>query len=180
MMKLAIVMAVGLTCTLPSCPSDWGAPVDVLHELKPCVTYKAKLDGDLLVIDTTLQPGWHTFTIDNEQRAAEKLAGKPSLGIDQPTQFKPEGIDFVGPWYQSPPKDFSKPAMRWYSWGFENHAVFAAKVRRSGSGPARVGIRGQACTDTTCKNIDVSVSVPPGASDKASSSIDLKSLVQTR
>ena len=46
------------------------------------------------MIQASLQPGWHTFTIDNEKRAAEKLAGKPSIGIDQPTQIKvSKGLD---------------------------------------------------------------------------------------
>lgn len=181
MMKFSRAIAVGLTCTFLLPASEWSTPVDVLHELKPCVTYKARWDGDFLVIDATLQPGWHTFTIDNERRAAEKLAGKPSLGIDQPTQVKlGDGMELIGSWYQSPPKDFSKPALRWFSWGFENHAIFAVKVRGPGSGPAQIGIRGQACTETTCKNIDVSVSVPPSGSDKSASTIDLKTLVQTR
>src|SRR4051812_9264287 len=92
---------------------DWSAPVDVLHELKPCVTYRAKVDGDALLIEATIQPGWHTFAIDNVQRADEKRAGKPSLGIDQPTQVKlGNGLELAGPWYQSVPKDFSKPALR--------------------------------------------------------------------
>jgi hypothetical protein len=152
----------------------------VLHELKPCVTYRAKWEGDFLVIEAALKPGWHTFAIDNEQRAAEKRAGKPSLGIDQPTQLTPNGgLELAGPWYQSPPKDFSKPQLRWYTFGFENQATFAAKMRRSESGPLQVAIRGQACTETTCKNIDVALSVPPGPA-KGPATLDLKSLVQAR
>jgi DsbC/DsbD-like thiol-disulfide interchange protein len=158
--------------------SDWSAPVDVLHEMKPCVTYRARLADDNLVIQASLQPGWHTFAIDNERRAAEKLAGKPSLGIDQPTQIKAsKGLAVEGVWYQSPPKDFSKPELRWFSWGFEREALFAAKVRRSGPGPAQIEIRGQACTETTCKKIDVSLSVPVASSDKRSAALDLKTLI---
>jgi hypothetical protein len=178
MKKLTTTLILGAALAVAA--ADWSAPVDVLHELKPCVTYRAKVDGDLLVVEAAIQPGWHTFTIDNEQRAAEKLAGKPSIGIDQPTQIKLEkGLEFVGPWYQSPPKDFSKPALRWYSWGFENKALFVGKIRRTGSGPAQLGIRGQACTESTCKNIDVSLSVPSGSS-KTPSTVDLKTLVQVR
>jgi len=161
--------------------SDWSAPVDVPHDFKPVVTYRARIDGDLLVIQANLQPGWHTFTIDNERRAAEKLAGKPSLGIDQPTHVKLiSGLELAGPWYQPEPKDFSTPATRWYSWGFEEKAVFAAKVRRTGAATAEVGVRGQACTDKTCKNIDVSLTVPVPAALKPNSDLDLKTLIQTR
>ena len=173
-------LALNLLCALSAVAADWSDPVDVLHELKPCVTYRARLDGDFLVIETAIQPGWHTFAIDNEQRAAEKRAGKPSLGIDQPTQITlGKGLELAGPWYQSPPKDFSKPALRWYTFGYEQQATFAAKVRPSGSGPAQIGIRGQACTESTCKNIDVAVSVPV-SSTAGSSTVDLKGLVQTR
>lgn len=158
---------------------DWSAPVDVLHELKPVVTYRAKLEGDLLVVKAHVQPGWHTFVMDNERRAAEKRAGKPSLGIDQPTQFKfDNALTLVGPWRQSPPKDFSKPELRWYSWGFEKEAVFAARVKTNSGGAATIGIRGQACSDTTCKNIDVSLAVPIGGSAASGAKLDLQGLVE--
>jgi hypothetical protein len=158
--------------------AEWSAPVDVLHEMKPCVTYRARLEGDNLVVQASLQPGWHTFTMDNERRAAEKLAGKPSIGIDQPTQIKvSKGLSVEGNWNQSQPKDFSKPELRWFSWGFERQAIFAAKVRRSGQGPAQIEIRGQACTETTCKNIDVALSVPVAGSDQGVGTTDLKTLI---
>ncbi len=156
---------------------DWSAPVDVLHEMKPCVTYRARMDGDLVVIQAKIQPGWHTFAIDNERRAAEKLAGKASLGIEQPTTItlgKP--LERDGAWYQTIPKDFSKPDIRWYTWGYEREAVFAARVRNSEAGAARVQIRGQACTDTTCKNIDVTLSLPLTPA-RAPSELDLRTLV---
>jgi hypothetical protein len=160
---------------------QWSAPVDVLHEMKPCVTYRARLEGDNLVIQASLQPGWHTFTMDNERRAAEKLAGKPSLGIDQPTQIKvSKGLSVEGSWNQSQPKDFSKPELRWFSWGFERQAIFAAKVQQSGQGPAQVEIRGQACTETTCKNIDVALSLPLAGSDQGAGTTDLKTLISVK
>ena len=49
------------------------------------------------------------------------------------------GLETAGPWYQSPPKDFSKPELRWFSWGFERQALFAATVHRSASGTVRIG-----------------------------------------
>jgi hypothetical protein len=146
-----------------------------------CLTYKAKLDGPFLVVQATIEPGWHTFAMDNKTRAEEKLAGKRSLGIDHPTEIVLSGgLDAAGPWYQSPPKDFSKPELRYFSWGFdERQAVFVAKVRRSAAGPARIGIRGQACTASVCKNIDVAIAVPLGSADTAQQ-IDLKNLVHVR
>jgi hypothetical protein len=159
---------------------DWTSPVDVRHDVQKCVSYRVKLSGDFLVVQATHEPGWHTYAMDNKLRAQEKLAGKRSLGIDSPTEIVfAEGLELDGPWYQSVPKDLSKPELRWYSWGFEGQALFVAKVRRVGTGPASLAVRGQACSDAICKNIDVTISIPPGGSaDK--SDIDFKSLVQVR
>src|SRR6185436_14970187 len=94
--------------------ADWTEPVDIRYDTKKCVSYRARLNGDLLVIQATHEPGWHTVAMDNTRRAAEKLAGKRSLGVDTPTEFKlGKGLEVVGPWYQSPPKDLSKPELQW-------------------------------------------------------------------
>jgi len=140
---------------------QWTAPVEVRHELAPCISYRAKLADGHVIIEVNLAPTWHTFSIDNEKRALEKLAGKQSLGIDRPTEIKlSDGLELTGPWLQSPPKDFSKPELRWFSFGYEDKAIFAAKIRQTSPGPARIAIRAQACTDTICKNIDVTLTVP--------------------
>ena len=155
----------------------WGAPAEVRSDDNLCLTYRARLDGSYLVIRAKVEPGWHTFAMDNKVRAEEKLAGKKSLGIDQPTDFTLTGFEVVGGWYQTPPKDFSKPQLRWFSWGFEGDAVFAAKVRRTGSGPAKIAVRGQACTDVTCKNIDAAISLSISSAAGEPSDLNLKSLV---
>jgi hypothetical protein len=161
--------------------AEWSSAVEVRHEENLCVSYQARVDGPFLVVRTTLESGWHTFAMDNKQRAEEKLAGKRSLGIDHPTEIVlTGGLAAVGPWYQSPPKDFSHPELRWYSWGFERQAFFVTKIRRMGAGPGRIAIKGQACTETTCKNIDVALSFPLAASDTNPSEIDLKNLIQVR
>jgi hypothetical protein len=160
--------------------ADWSNPVEVRHDVQRCVSYRARLSGDFLVVQATHEPGWHTYAMDNKVRAQEKLAGKRSLGIDSPTEIVfTEGLDLDGPWYQSVPKDLSKPELRWYSWGFEGQALFVAKVRRVGSGPASLAVRGQACSDTICKNIDLTISIPLGGST-GKADIGLKSLVQVR
>jgi hypothetical protein len=159
---------------------DWSSPVEVRHDVQKCVSYRAKLNGDFLLVQATHEPGWHTYAMDNKLRAQEKLAGKRSLGTDGPTEIVfAEGLEMDGSWYQSVPKDFSKPELRWYSWGFEGQALFVAKVRRVGSGPASLAVRGQACSDAICKNIEVTISIPLGDST-GKSGIDFKSLVQVR
>jgi hypothetical protein len=158
---------------------EWSAPVEVRHEDALCVSYEARLDGPYLVVRTTVGPGWHTFALDNQRRAEENLAGQPALSMDKATEIKAvSGLATATPWYQTAPKDFSRPELRMFSWGFDRSATFAAKARRT-AGPARLAIRGQACTETVCKNIDVVVNVPAPAKAGAAE-LDLKGLVAAR
>jgi hypothetical protein len=162
---------------------DWAASVEVRQDENLCVTYHARRDGPWLVVRATVQPGWHTFAMDNKVRAEEALAGKPSLGIDRATEITlAGGLQVAGSWYQTTPTDFSRPQLRWFSWGFEKEALFAAKVRELSSAAVRIGIRGQACTETVCKNIAVSFSLPPrkGNHDSAPSALHLKDLIPVR
>lgn len=157
MTRLALVT---LICAAGLQAAEWGKAVEVRHLDDLCVSYQAKLEDGALIIRADVSEGWHTFTMDNELRATEALAGKMSLGVDMPTQVNPvQGVDIAGPWKQSEPEDFSKPSMRWYSWGYEGEALFSAPAKAAGAGPAVVEIRGQACSDTTCKNIEVMVPV---------------------
>jgi hypothetical protein len=179
MTRLALVR---LTLSALAWGAEWSEPASVLHEFKPCVTYRAAVFKDWLIVEASLAPGWHTFVMDNERRAAEKLAGKPSLGIDQPTQITADsGLEITGAWRQSEPKDFSKPQIRWYSWGYQDRALFAAPVRLPGGQPVRLRIRGQACTDTTCKNVDVTLTAPVSVqSPLAAAGIDPSRLIPVR
>jgi len=156
--------------------TDWSQPVEVRHEDVLCVSYQARLDGPYVVVRATVGPGWHTFAMDNQERAKEKLAGKPALSMDRNTEITGAAID--GPWYQSPPKDFSRPALRWFSWGFDREALFAAKLRAAPAPGTRLRLRGQACTDTICKNIDVELALPDGKGGEPR--VNLKELVPVR
>jgi hypothetical protein len=165
---------------LSAMAADWTAPVEVRHEDELSIAYQARLDGDLLMVRATLGPGWHTFAMDNKRRVDEKLAGKPAISNDRPTEITASGgLQPAGPWYQSPPKDFSHPELRWFSWGFEGQALFATKVRRAGAGPTKLVLRGQACTETVCKNIDLALSLP-AANPAGASAVNLKELVEVR
>ena len=171
---LAILIAVSAMA------ADWTAPVEVRHEDELSISYQARLDGDMLLVRATLGPGWHTFAMDNKRRVDEKLAGKPAISNDRPTEIVASGgLQQVGGWYQSPPKDFSHPELRWFSWGFEGQALFAAKVRRAAAGPTKLALRGQACTATVCKNIDLALSLP-AANPAGVTGLNLKELVPVR
>ncbi len=175
-----MLLLAGALCAAAEAPR-WSAPVEVTHEGKRVLAYRAAAEGGYLVVEAAIEPGWHTFVMDNQRRSDEKLAGKQSLGVDQQTEIKVSGgLAAAGGWLQSAPKDFSKAELRWYSWGFENRALFAVKVRRAGAAPAQLAIRGQACTETVCKNIDVTLSVPAGGASTGSPVIDLKALLPVR
>ena len=76
------------------------------------------------------------------------------------------GVEVTGPWRQSEPTDRSDEAIFWYTWGWEERAVFAAPVKAAAdaSQPVTVTISGQACTDTSCSMIDgVTLTLAPDA-----------------
>lgn len=175
MLELAYAAAL-----LAAAPSDWTPPVEVRAESEKCVSYRARLAGEYLIVQAQHEPGWHTYAMDNKKRAEEKLAGRPSLGLEKPTEISISGgLELAGPWRQTPPKDMSRPELLWFTWGFEGQAEFAAKVRVRGAEPARIGVRGQACKESTCKNIDVEFLLPPQAT-QASAQPDLKHLIPVR
>lgn len=159
---------------------EWSAPGEVRHDEKVVMTYRAKWDGDHLIVRAGIEPNWHTFVMDNKVRQQEKLKGKPSLGIEKSTEIAVEGLTLDGQWLQSTPKDFSKPELRWYSWGFEREAIFAAKAKPAGKGPANVIVTGQACAAEICKNIELTLSVPLTKAGAAKSDVDLKALTPVR
>lgn len=156
-MRTISILILGAAVSLAA---EWSAPAEVRHDDKLVMTYRAAFDGSHLVVRAAIEPGWHTFVMDNKQRQQEKLAGRPSLGIEKSTDVQAQGLEVAGPWMQSAPADLSKPEIQWFTWGYEREAVFAAKARRAGSGPASVEVKGQACAADICKNIDVTLAVP--------------------
>ena len=137
---------------------DWSPAVEVIHDETICLKYQARIDGDVLLVRAQIAPGWHTFAMDNKVRATERLAGKRSLGQDKPTSIAVSGsVTPTGNWYQSEVKDFSKPEQNWFSWGFENEVIFAVKVAGVGSHEAVLVMKGQTCSESTCKNIDATL-----------------------
>lgn len=158
--------------------AEWTEPGAVKMGVETCVEYQAKIEGGYLTVRATHFGDWHTYAMDNELRAAEKLAGKMSLGIDAPTRITVTGgVKTTGGWLQSEPVDLSRPEIRWYTFGFEEPAFFVTKIERVGNGPAEIAVRGQACTATQCKNIELTLSVPVVESG---SRPDLGSLVEVR
>ena len=139
---------------------DWSPAVEVIHDETICLKYQARIDGDVLLVRAQIAPGWHTFAMDNKVRATERLAGKRSLGQDKPTSIAVSGsLTPNGNWYQSEVKDFSKPEQNWFSWGFENEVLFAVRLAGAGGGEAALVMKGQTCSESTCKNIDATLTL---------------------
>lgn len=164
-------------------PSVWSDPAEVRYDDALCVSYQARLDGPYLVVHAVLGQGWHTFAMDNERRADEKLAGKQPLSIDRQTEItSANGLDILGPWSQSTPTDFSRPQLRWFSWGFDKQALFVAKIRRIGAGPARIAIRGQTYRgESICKEVNAALSLRlTGVNAGRENEIDWRALVRVR
>ena len=184
--QIAVLLAVAaliFAAALPAQAGEWGEAAVVRRDLRPLVSYRAKLDGEFLVVQADHEEGWHTCAMDNKVRAEEKLAGRRSLGIDAPTEIAvAQGLELAGAWRQSPPQDFSKPELRWFTWGFEESALFVAKVRRTGDGPARISVRGQACSETSCQNIDVALSLSLASwnNGASASGMDFEELIAVR
>ena len=178
----AVTGLVFVALAMPARAAEWSETAEVLWRFQPIVSYRAKLDGRYLVVEARHQPGWHTYAMDNKVRAAEKLAGSKSLGIDGPTEITvADGLEISGSWRQSPPNDYSKPELRWFSWGFEKSALFAAHVKTKGAGPAQITIRGQACDEKSCRNIELSLSLPLGsATGRRGEGVGLENLVEVR
>ncbi len=147
---------------LPLNAADWSKPVPIYDDETLTMTYRAAWSGDQLIVEAKIEPNWHTFSMDNRNRQKVKLAGRPSLGIEKPTTIAVTGsLELTGPWRQMEPKDFSKPDLLWFTWGFEERAVFAAPAKRVGNGPAEVTVRGQACSGSICRNIEAVLAVDP-------------------
>jgi hypothetical protein len=158
----------------------WSAPVEVRRRHLKVASCRARLTGDVLLVEITHEPGWHTYALDNLERAKKK-AGEPPLGIEKSTRIEISGgLKAVGKWRQSPPKDLSQPEIKWFTWGFEGTALFAVKVQQSGDGKeAVITINGQACKATTCAMIDdleIRLQLESGGMGKES--FDLASLIE--
>ncbi len=164
--------------------AEWSGKAEVGRREGTVVSYRAKLDGNILVVEVTHSPGWHTYAMDNVERARKKT-GKAKPETELPTRVALSGgLKAVGKWYQSKPKELSQPDIRWYTWGFEGTARFAVKVERVKGANATITINGQACNASSCSMIDnVTLSLPlapdaPLDSAEAKTTVDFSKLVK--
>jgi hypothetical protein len=176
----AAVLVGGIALSSITVAESWSDSAEVWRGLLRCVSYRARQHGEYLIVEASHDPNWHTYAMDNRQRADKKLAGKLSLGIEQPTRIDPgQGLEVIGTWYQSKPENLSRPELRWYTWGFSDLARFVVKVKRTGSPSSVIAIRGQACDSETCQNIDLKIRLTLTAPRaRSNQEIDLRKLVK--
>ncbi len=172
------VLVLGLLGVSSSRAPGWQAEsgVRVWLDDMHAVTYRARVEGDWLVVEATHEPGWHTYSMDNVIRAREK-SGKMRPETELPTVITPlGGATIQGEWRQSPPLDLSAPDIRWYTWGFEGRSYFAVRVGKA-TLPSSVQIDAQACTDELCVMVDALVVPVDSIETDNQTTVDPESLV---
>lgn len=157
---------------------EWSGPVEAKgRDGRPLVTCRARLAGDVLLVEVRPVDGWHVYAMDNERRARQALAGKVSLGVEENTEVDVHGgLEQIGDWFQTEPEDFSQPELRWYSYGFEGRSLLASRVRRTGARSATVEVRAQACDSASCVRVDAQLTLP--LTDDADEGFSLDGLVR--
>ena len=163
---------------------QWSEAYEVMYRFDVIVTYKAKLDGDVLLIEATHASEWHTYSMDNIERARKK-SGKEDPETELPTRIEISGgLKVSGNWYQTDPIELSQPEILWYTWGFEKVSLFAVKVERTEGKEVKITINGQACNETLCSMVDDAAILLPlptkekFASENKYSEFDFSSLVK--
>lgn len=156
---------------------DWSESKEIRQRRQGMVvSYKAKLDGDWLIVEVTHGKGWHTYTLDNLERA-QKKTGKEKPETELPTVIELSGgLKAVGSWYQSKPKELSTPEIKWYTWGFENVSRFATQVERVEQTPTTITINAQACNESLCSmvsDLKLTVDTPDALSKSDGAATDM-------
>lgn len=160
-MRAILIVALAIASLGGLKAGEWSAEAKAVdREGAALVKCRSKLAGKYLLVELRAADGWHVYAMDNEQRAKKALAGRMSLGVEQNTQVRVSGgLEIVGDWFQTEPSDFSQPALRWYSYGFEGTSMLAAKVRRGEGDSATVFVRAQACDSGSCVSVEAEMIV---------------------
>jgi hypothetical protein len=151
--RLWMALVVGAPLAIAE-SSGWTPPIEIRKGKEVAVRYRAKLSGDIVWVEAVHGTGWHTYSLDNAERARKKT-GVPVIGIEQPTVISIDGsAKATGKWRQSRPKDLSQPELEWYTWGFEDRAIFATRLETREAKTVKLIINAQACKATQCAIVD--------------------------
>ena len=168
----AVLALLGAAAPAAAQKSEEPAPQEVWFGDDIAVTYEARLEGDWLVVEARHEPGWHTYAMDNVERARE-ATGRERPDTELPTRLTPSPeIELASAWRQTAPTDLSQPDIRWYTWGFEDRSFFAARVERADAG-GWLQVDAQACTDRLCAMVDA---LPVPVTRSSARSVDPETL----
>jgi len=143
---------------------EWTDYATVTRRGAPVVEYRAAVAGGSLIVEARHAPDWHTYAMDNPERARAKT-GIEHPECELPTRIELTGtLEAAGAWKQTQPMDLSTPEIHWYTWGFEDTAYFVVPVRRTeDAATATVTIHAQACNASQCSMIDaLTIDLQPG------------------
>ena len=179
-MKLSanLRFSVALLAALVAAPfalgdDGWSEPVPVMNRAKIALTYRAKIAGDFVIVEANHSKGWHTYSMDNTIRA-RKATGDEHPESELPTRIAVSGGAKVsGDWMQTAPVDMSQPSIKWYTWGFEGVARFAAPIERVGDEDIVLTIDAQSCDPSSCTMVnDLKIILPAMSGDAQPALID--------
>lgn len=159
-MQTALLTLAAALIGASAAAAEWSDPQTILRGRDKVVTYRATVENGWLLVEAKHEPGWHTYAMDNLRRAQEKT-GKENPSTELNTAITiAEGGELAGKWRQSEPKDLSTPAIRWYTWGFENTAYFAAPIKTTAD-TFRIVINAQSCNESACAMVeDLEIAIP--------------------
>lgn len=177
--KRALIIAAVLCAAAGAWAGEWSEAKPVLYRGDIVATYRARIVGEWLVVEAAHQPEWHTYAMDNVVRA-KKATGEESPTTELPTKIDVSGgAKVAGAWKQSAPKDLTQIDIKWYTWGFEGTARFAAKLERVSDEPVVITVNGQLCNASLCSMVrDLKIEVPAGDAGTDEAAALLEGLVE--
>ncbi|MEM7674304.1 MAG: hypothetical protein AAF212_13250 [Verrucomicrobiota bacterium] len=113
------------------------------------VRYRAAMFGNTLVVEASHADTWKTYAIDNAKRSKEAFG--ENAQHENPTVINlPETVAPKDPWRQTRPKDYSKPGMNWFTWGFEGKAYFSIELESWPKEGFEIIVSAQVCDPKSC------------------------------
>jgi len=149
----------------------WSEPDYVRKGNAKIVRYRAAIANGHLLVEAAHEPGWHSYAMDNAKRSAAASKGGPAAAgsHELPTVIAtPSDLAVDGGWKQTPPTDYSKPDIHWYTYGFSGTSYFALPLKELPGKAFKVSITSQVCDAESCAGtFDLELEVPIPNADPA-------------
>lgn len=149
----------------------WSEPDYVRRGNDRIVRYRAAIANGHLLVEATHEPDWHSYAMDNPQRSAAASKGSPAAAgsHELPTVIQtPDSLATGGSWKQTPPTDYSKPGIHWYTYGFSGISYFALPLKELPKEAFKVSVTSQVCDTESCAGtFELELEVPIPNADPA-------------